>query len=165
MKPTVPELGTVIRLDQGRAVVLLQGGDACKGCGAGKLGLCKPSGGISTLTVLNGAGAAVGDSVRIGVAGKTQTAGFLLAFIIPFLSLIAGAAVGYWIGQELGIPSLEVVTGFATFLAVSWLTFRRLRTLDSQPSMVIEEIVRDSEFSTEVRTEEEKRFEGYATKP
>ncbi|MBI3377056.1 MAG: hypothetical protein HY035_01455 [Nitrospirae bacterium] len=42
MNPTVTENGTVIRLDGDNALITLEGGRACKGCGAAKTGMRKP---------------------------------------------------------------------------------------------------------------------------
>jgi hypothetical protein len=44
MKPAVTESGTIIRLDGDNALIMLEGGRACKGCGAAKMGMCKPKG-------------------------------------------------------------------------------------------------------------------------
>lgn len=44
MNPTVTENGTVIRLNGDNAAIMLEGGRACKGCGAAKIGMRKPNG-------------------------------------------------------------------------------------------------------------------------
>lgn len=41
MKPTVPETGIIIRLEGDKAVIRLKGGKSYKGCGMGKVGLCR----------------------------------------------------------------------------------------------------------------------------
>lgn len=141
MKPSVPEIGKVISLDGDNATISLQGGETCRGCGAGRLGLCKPSGGISMLTAKNTIGAGIGDEVRVGLDEAVHKQGYFLAFIIPLSSLIFGALIGYITGRYLYIPSLEVVTGFAAFILTSLYSFKRLRKLDNSSTMEIKEIV------------------------
>ena len=51
MKPSIPEIGTVIRLQGDIATVMLKGGESCKGCGQAKIGLCKAGGTTMMLTV------------------------------------------------------------------------------------------------------------------
>ena len=72
-------MGTIIRLDGDIATILLQGGKHCEGCGAGKLGLCKPVRQCRTLKGRNAVSASVGDHVRVGLEQDVQTKGYLLA--------------------------------------------------------------------------------------
>ena len=45
MKPTVTENRTVIRVNgDNTRLIMLEGGSACKGCGAAKIGMRKPNG-------------------------------------------------------------------------------------------------------------------------
>ncbi|GAB4409314.1 MAG: hypothetical protein OHK0032_04860 [Thermodesulfovibrionales bacterium] len=141
MKPSVPEIGKVVRLDGETAAIILQGGESCRGCGAGRLGLCKPSGNISMLTAKNTIGASVGDEVKVGLNKDVHKRGYLLAFIIPLSSLVVGTLAGYIMGRYLYIPSLEVFTGFTAFLLTSLYSFKRLKRLDNSSTMEIKEIV------------------------
>lgn len=149
MKPTVPETGKVIKTDDGMAVVMLDAGGSCKGCGAAELGICKPSGNISILTVKNTADARIGDTVRVGIDRPTQVRGFLLAFVVPLFSLTAGSLAGYILGEALSIPSAEVICGFLTFLGGTYLSFRRLKRLDRASSVTIQQILPSGDFSTD----------------
>ncbi len=152
MKPTVPETGKVIKLDRDMAVVLLQGGESCKGCGAAAIGLCKASGLTATLAVKNTKHAVPGDTVTVALDKSIQRRGFLLAYGIPIVSFIAGSILGYVMGKELSIPSLEVITGFASLVAsVAW-SLRELRKLDKSSSMMIKEIVARDSFGLEQET-------------
>lgn len=162
MKPTIPETGRVIRLEGETAIVLLQGGESCKGCGMGKLGLCKPSGHIPVLTVINTANARVGDTITIGLARKTQMKGFLLAFVVPLACFLVGSFAGYGLGKVLSLPFLEVLSGFAALVTGSWFSLGKLRKLDSSPSMVAEKNLSANIPDGEITTEEEKRFEAFA---
>jgi len=116
---------------------------------------------MSLLTAKNTAGAAIGDVVTVGISQETQVKGFLFAFIIPFVSLLAGSAIGYVIGRG---HSLEVITGFASLLVSSWFFLKKLRNLDRSQTMVVKEIVSEYRFTPEWKTEEEQRFEGFEAK-
>lgn len=164
MKPTIPETGTVIKLDGEMALVMLQGGEACKGCGAGKLGLCKPSGNISMLRVKNTAGACMGDTVRVGLARETQVKGLLFAFVIPFAGFIGGTFAGCTLREVFQLPFLEVISAFMSFFLVSWYSLTRLKKMDSAPEMTIQEVVSDSVFTEERKTLEERRFEHHTAR-
>jgi positive regulator of sigma E activity len=154
MKPTVTENGTVIRLDRDNATIILEGGRACKGCGAAKMGLCKPNGGLSVLNAKNLAGAKIGDTVKIGIDNKVKVKGYLLSFIIPLFSLLGGSLVGYFIGQKILLSGFDVIAGFTAFILASVYSFKRLKTLDRSSSLVITNIVSDSVFSADMQLDE-----------
>jgi sigma-E factor negative regulatory protein RseC len=158
MKPSIPEIGTVIRLQGDSAVVMLRGGESCKGCGQAKIGLCKAASTNMMLNVKNHIGANIGDSVIIGVDKETKAKGYFLAFIIPLLSLIFGALAGHIVGKHLSMPSLEVMAGFVTLLLVSFFSFRRLKILDSSSSMSIKSVVSDNRFSESIESDEVRRY-------
>lgn len=148
MKPSIPELGRIIRLDGDIATILLQGGKHCEGCGAGKLGLCKPSGNAGLLKARNAVSASVGDHVRVGLEQDVQTKGYMLAFIIPLISLIAGSVAGSLIGAYFSLQSMEVVIGFGALVVTLFFTIRRLKRLDKSNSLTISEIVSEEEAFT-----------------
>ncbi len=161
MKPTIPEKGTVISLGDGVATVLLEGGGHCKGCGAGKIGLCRPGGKSMLLRVHNDAGARVGDVVVVGIDRKVRIRGYFLAYIIPLVSFMAGAVTGHIVGEYLDISSLDVSAGFLSFAVTSFYTFYKLRRLDRTSAMAVHRVVYDRAFDPDVKSDEEKRFEGY----
>lgn len=146
MKPTVPGRGRVIKLEGDMAVVLLHSEKSCKGCGAAAIGLCKPSGGISTLTIKNAKHAVPGDTVTVALDKKTQRTGFLLAYGIPIIFFLLGSFLGYVASAKFSIPSLDVPGGFI-FLVISaaW-SLTRLRKLDRSSSLVVKEIVSHKHF-------------------
>ncbi|MCX5717940.1 MAG: SoxR reducing system RseC family protein [Nitrospirae bacterium] len=158
MKPTVTENGTVIRLDRDNAAIMLESGRACKGCGAAKMGLCKPNGGISVLNAKNLAGARIGDTVKIGIDNKVKVKGYLLSFIIPLFSLLGGALGGYFIGQEILLSGFDVIAGFTALILASVYSFKRLKALDRSSSLVITNIISDSVFSAEMQLDEKYRY-------
>lgn len=147
MKPTVPETGNVIRVEGDFAVVLLRAEKSCKGCGAAAIGLCKPSGGMSMVTVRNTRGAVPGDTVKMALDKQTQRKGFLLAYFIPIASLIGGSVLGYVLNDLFAVSSLDVISAFAAFFLSSVCSFRGLMRLDNTSSMTIKEIVRENHFS------------------
>jgi positive regulator of sigma E activity len=146
MKPTIPETGRVIRVDNDMAVVMLHPGQSCKGCGAAEIGLCKSSGAVSTLVARNKVNAVPGDTVRITLDKATQTRGLLLAYVIPIGCFISGAILGHIAGGALAIPSLEVVAGFISLVCSALYSLRKLKKLDRVSSMAIKEVVSDPVF-------------------
>ncbi len=161
MKPTIPETGTVISLEGDTAIILLKGGGSCKGCGAGKIGLCRPGGNSMTLRADNTIGARAGDTVVVGIGRKVRVKGYLFAYIIPLISFMAGTLIGHVAGAYLGVPSIDVPSGFLSLTTVSMYTFYRLRRLDRTSMMRIKRVVSDSVFEVDTKTDEERRFEGY----
>lgn len=148
MKPTIPETGTVIRITDGIATVMLDGGESCKSCSAGKLGICKPSGNVSIVTAEVTEGINPGDTVRINLDRAAQSKGMVLAFVVPLLSLFAGTLLGYVINTKASIPYFEVITGFICFFAASAFTLKRLKRMDSSVRLSLKKI-NDSGFSEE----------------
>jgi positive regulator of sigma E activity len=146
MKPTIPETGRVIRVDNDMAVVMLHPGQSCKGCGAAEIGLCNSSGAVSTLIASNKVNAVPGDTVRITLDKATQTRGLLLAYVVPVVCFISGAILGHIAGRALAIPSLEVLTGFISLVGSALYSLRKLKKLDRVSSMAIKEIVSDAVF-------------------
>lgn len=140
MKPSIPETGTVIRINNGLATVMLNGGDSCKNCSAGKIGICKPSGNISIITAAATEGINPGDTVKITLDSATQSKGMFLAFIVPLLSLFAGTIAGYVIGRQFQISYIEVITGFIFFLIASLITLKRLRRIESSVRLSVKKI-------------------------
>lgn len=140
MKPTVPESGVVISTDKGMAQILLQGGEACKGCGQAKMGLCKASELSMIIIARNTLNATVGDRVIVGIDETVKLKGYLLAFIVPLLSLLAGAILGHLAGRLFNIPDFEVISGFSGLIAGSVISLKQLKRLDSKSSLVIKSL-------------------------
>lgn len=160
MKPSVPETGTVVRVEGGRAVIFLKGGHGCKGCGAAKIGLCRAGGSDMFLTADNRLGARPGDVVMVGLSGKVQWLGYFLAYIVPGFSLLAGAIAGHMAEGPLGIPSLDVIAALGFLGAASAWSFRSLRRLDASYVMDVKRVVSDYAFRESIETDEERGFHG-----
>lgn len=161
MKPSIPENGVIISLDSGIATVVLKGGSPCKGCGAGKIGLCRPGGNSMKLVAKNTIDARIGDTVEVGIDRSVRRRGYLLAYVIPLVSFIAGALAGHVAGHYLGVPSADVPAGFLALASASFITFRKLRQLDRTSMMTIQRVVRDAVFERDLLSDEERSFELY----
>lgn len=161
MKPTVPETGRVIRLEGNAAVVMIEGGKGCKGCGAAKIGLCRAGGTTMFLTAGNTPLAKPGDQVILGIDRRTQLVGYLLAYIIPLAAFIGGAFAGNLLGARFGMPSLDVILSFVSFVSASAVSLRGLRKLDRSSRMEIKRIVSDGQFTEFCETEEERLYLKY----
>jgi len=161
MKPTVPETGIVIRLEDGNAVIMMKGGKSCKGCGMGKIGLCRAGDTSMLLTAKNTVNAGVGETVLVGLDQGTKIKGYLMAYLIPIFSLLAGAIAGHMLGEYFSIPSLDAIGGFLTLLIGSLFSFRRLRRLNDTHMMVANKIITDNIFTGEVKSEEERWYPKY----
>ena len=158
MKPSVPEKGTIIRLEGDEAMVMLEGGKSCRGCGAAKIGLCRSGGSSMFLTVRSSLPVRPGDQVVVGIDARTRRIGFLLAYVIPLAAFILGAVAGDLFGRRLGVPFLDVAAAFISLLVVGAFSLRRLRAIDRSAMMEVKRIVSDGEFREYGATEEELRF-------
>jgi positive regulator of sigma E activity len=161
MKPTVPETGTVLKTEGDTALVLLKGGQSCKGCGAGKMGLCSAGKGSMMLSAGNAVGAHAGDFVLVGVDKAVRWKGYALAYLFPLLSFITGAFIGHLAGGYFAVPYLDAVSGFSAFLATSAFTLLSLRKLDRTCHMSIMKVISDGVFTAELKSDEERRYESY----
>lgn len=161
MKPTVPETGTVITLKGDRAVVMIQAGKACRGCGAAEIGLCRAGGTTGMVEAGNTLGARVGDTVKLVLDRKVQRMGFLLAYIIPLSAFVGGSLAGHAAGRYFHLPGLDVVSGFVMLLLISLLSFRKLRRLDLSSSLEIRENMSDRTFNPDPMAWAEKECTGY----
>ena len=143
MKPSLPEIGTILKLQGDSAIVIMKSGEACKGCGQAKIGLCKSSGYTLFVTAKNYIGAKVGDRVTVGLNRGIRIRGYLLAFIIPLVSLISGALIGDVVGRHFSISSLDVVVSFSFLIVTSFFSFKKLKHLDLSSSLTITSIKGD----------------------
>lgn len=162
MKPTVPDTGTVITISGDRAVVMVRGEKACRGCGAAEIGLCKAGGMVTMVEAANPLFAGVGDTVRLGLDRKVQRRGFLLAYIIPLAAFITGALAGHAAGMHLGVPALDVAAGFLMLVLSSLISFSRLRRLDRSSSLVVRENLSARRFDPGMLSGAEREHSGYS---
>lgn len=142
MKPSIPDSGTVIGLEGANAVVRMKHDGSCSKCGAAAMGLCK-AGLMQVLTVRNSLRARVGDTVKIGLVRGVQYRGYVLAYVVPAAALVLGAVVGHMLGAYAGFQPLDIIGGFLSMIVVSFLSFRRLRRLDSSHAIEIVHVASD----------------------
>jgi positive regulator of sigma E activity len=142
MKASIPDTGTVIRLEGGNAVISMKADSSCRKCGAAAMGLCK-GGLMQVLTVKNSKRARIGDAVQIGLIRRTQYQGYVLAYVVPAVALVFGAAGGHFLGAYAGFPALEVIAAFAVLIAASFFSLRRLKRLDAVSAIEIVRVLSD----------------------
>lgn len=150
-----------MRLDGNDAVVLIKGGKACKGCGAGKMGLCKPGGETAVITAKNPVGARQWDQVKMGYDGRVQTKAYFLGYILPLLSFLIGTFLGYIAGFYFSLPLIDIISGFGALGIGVHYSVQQLRRLDTSNSLVIKKIISGQVFDAEFKNEEELRYLHY----
>lgn len=141
MKPSIPETGIVIALHGDMAKVMLKGGEACKGCGQAKMGLCKSADLNMIVEAKNIINARVGDIVVVGIHESTRLKGYLLAFVVPLISLFSGALAGMFLSRYLFIKGLDVFVGFGALIVALYFSLLRLNKLDRESSLVVKAIL------------------------
>jgi positive regulator of sigma E activity len=154
MKPSIPDMGTVIRLEGEHAVIRMKHEGSCRKCGAAALGLCK-GGLMQELTVKNSKRARVGNTVKIGLVKRVQYRGYLLAYVMPSAALVFGTAGGHILGTYAGVPTMDIIAGFTSLIVVSFFSLRRLKRLDSSSSIEIVHVLSDPWVPGSVRSDEE----------
>ncbi len=106
------EIGEVVELHDGEAMVDIQSGDACQSCTM--QGHCPLSQGKGwTISAVDPIGAKVGDRVSIEMEGRTYLAAGALVFILPIITLI----LFYLIGRHLVSEPLAVLAAFVGLFA------------------------------------------------
>ena len=161
MKPTVPETGTVLRLENRKAVIRMKGGKSCKGCGMAAIGLCRAGDTNMLLTAINTVDARAGDTVVVSLDRQTKLKGYFLAYMSPVFALLSGAVAGRILGEQLDMQNLDALGGFLILVLASFFSLRRLKQLDNSHDMVIKKIVGDGVFTGEIKSEEERWHQKY----
>jgi positive regulator of sigma E activity len=142
MKPTIPDTGTVIKLEGEHAVVRMKRDGSCWKCGAAAMGLCA-AGLQHVLTVRNTKRARVGDTVKIGLVRGVQYRGYFLAYVLPPASLLSGIVGGHFLGVYAGFAPMDIIAGFVSLFVVSFFSLKRLNRLDSSSSIEIVNVLFD----------------------
>lgn len=136
MKPTIPDVGIVVRLQGEKAVIRMKHEGSCRKCGAAALGMCK-AGFMQELIVRNKIGAQIGDTVKIGLVKYIQYTGYVLAYTVPAAALLVGIAAGYFLREYAGFKVPDALMGFAFMFTASFFSFRKLKHIDSASSIEI----------------------------
>jgi sigma-E factor negative regulatory protein RseC len=161
MKPTVPETGTVLRLEGEKAVIRMKGGKSCKGCGMAAIGLCRAGDTNMLLTAINAVDARAGDTVLVSLDRQTKLKGYFLAYMSPVFALLSGALAGRILGEQLSMPHLDALGGFLILVLASFFSFKKLKHLDNTHNMVIKKVIGDNVFTGEIKSEEERWYPKY----
>lgn len=141
MKPTVPEIGAVIRLEGDNAVIRMIHEESCKGCGMREIGLCRAGDNSMLVTAKNNLAARVGDTVMIGLDRETKTSGYLLAYLLPLFSLLLGAFIGHLLADRFDFQPLDVLCGFTALVLAVFFSLRRLKRLNDSHLMSVRKVV------------------------
>jgi sigma-E factor negative regulatory protein RseC len=86
------EEGVVVRLEGGRAVVMLTGSDHCEECSLHDH--CKPSSSGRSLLAADPLGVQPGDKVQVVIQGKNILLATVLLYGIPLVLLLVGIFTG-----------------------------------------------------------------------
>ena len=108
--------GQVSRVSKdGWAMVITEKGDACSNCESAQF--CHSLADCSRMEtrVLNRANAGVGDRVTISLSSSSVFKSAMILYILPTVSLLAGAIGGFGLHQQLGIGENvgAILFGFA----------------------------------------------------
>ncbi|MBN2223484.1 MAG: SoxR reducing system RseC family protein [Deltaproteobacteria bacterium] len=122
------EIGKVIEIKDGGAVVLVSRSAACAGCASKNA--CHAFGSKSEARIIvdNPIGAVIDDTVEIGVREGGLVAASFIVYILPVAALFVGAGLGTWIAGMIGIP----VGGISAFMGLLFLGvgFVAIRLMD-----------------------------------
>ena len=118
------EYGTVLKLENGNAVVSIKRNSACSSCGACELGSNHSQ---MELTLKNTVNAKPGDTVEIELPASQFLKASTILYLVPLIALILGIAIGYYIGiyANMNADIVGAVTGIL-FTRLSYLSIRRL---------------------------------------
>ncbi len=140
---SIVETGRVVETSDGIALVRIEQGRSCRGCGMAKLGLCRPGGAGMLIEVENPVGAVKGDRVMIGLGRRVHLKGYFIIYILPLFVMTLGTFAGYVASSATGIGWLEAAGGFSGLAASLAFSLRRMQALDRAERMYIRRIVRD----------------------
>lgn len=126
----IEESAQVIGVDGGDALVAVSGAGGCNACAmrraCGVSGMGEPGGERSRIfRVANPIAAAEGDQVALKIEDSALPKAALLAYLLPLLGLLAGAALAS--ASELGEVAVALGTVFGSavgLVAARWLSAR-----------------------------------------
>ena len=92
----IEEIGTIIEIHEGRALVRTDRSSACSGCAS--MGLCHvtESGDERTVEADNPGHAVIGQKVRVAVPTSSFLKGTFFLYLFPLIGLFSGMAAGLW---------------------------------------------------------------------
>ena len=136
----IEEEGLVKEVRGNKALVLTDRKAQCGHCVA--RGCCEMLGGGKEMLseALNPVGAKAQDIVRIGIPSGAVTKASLVVYMIPATGIVAGAAVGYYIGRFYSLHlDLSTLIGSLAGIGISMIFVRLLsNVLGKSPSYQLE---------------------------
>jgi len=101
----IEEEGSVLDVADGRALVRTRRTSACEGCSA--KGACSTLGGgkDAEIWVDNPIGALKGERVVVAVPEGAVIKASLILYLAPTAAMVAGAALGNWLGPKMTVSS------------------------------------------------------------
>ncbi len=154
----IEESGTIVEL-KGKhvAVVLCKKNSFCKHCAS--MEVCQVGDDNRSMLVdaHNALGAKVGDKVKLVTSSKSFLQSSFLLYIVPLLSLVAGAIAGNLIGERMGggiNPDLLSAIMGTAFLVGSFLVIRvgsRAVSRENYMPRIVEVLTESDIFTEELK--------------
>ncbi|MGI5907610.1 MAG: SoxR reducing system RseC family protein [Christensenellales bacterium] len=94
------EIGQVVSIDEGMALVRFERSSACKKCGACMMSRSQQE---MLLNTKNTLGASEGDWVQVDIESPALIRASLISYIFPLLMLVAGLVIGYFLNEAVHI--------------------------------------------------------------
>ncbi len=131
------EKARVVSVESGFATIESIGSAGCSSCSAsascGTASLASLFGRRSRkLRVLNNIGALPGDQVIVQLNSSAMMLASILVYLLPLLMLLAGAILGEWLAQVMGLENGEIVA-ISVALTAALLAFRISRIAIASP--------------------------------
>ena len=121
----IEETGTVTKVSDTSARVIVQKRGTCEGCAAS--GVCETSEDGMEIEALNPVHAKVGQSVMVSIKPQAYLKGAIFIYGFPLVAFIAGVILGKNIGEaylkDINSDTVSVILGFAA-LIISFLIAR-----------------------------------------
>jgi sigma-E factor negative regulatory protein RseC len=137
------EIGKVIEIKDGDTVVLVSRNAACAGCASKNA--CHAFGSKSEARIIvdNPIGAAINDTVEIGVREGGLVAASFIVYILPIAALFVGAGLGTWIAGRIGIANggISALMGLL-FLGAGFVVIRLMDPYLKKKNTLMPRIIR-----------------------
>lgn len=108
------DIGKVINIENEHITVLIKAHAACEGC----KGCSRGENGEMKAIAINNCDAKIGDFVEISLKSGILTKAILLTYGIPFLLMVSGFLIGYYIWGEIGGFFLGIILILISFLSI-----------------------------------------------
>lgn len=135
------EVGKVVKLEKGNAVVRVDKKDECSKCG---MCLFPKNASFTEFNAENKVNAKVGDTVRIETAEKLKFLGIILVFLVPLVLIGISALITFlWIKNEIWVLILSLIFILIWFGVLSVIDKKLIKRKNL--TTVIAEIIKEDE--------------------